>query len=160
MRLPGEIIQGILARGALVLLRLYLGVVFLLSGIPKLQPASRSDLAGFLQQRALETGHAFYRPFVEGVLLPNAAVIASLLGWVEAGVGVTLIAGLLTRFSAGLAMVLALNYMFAKGAWFWTPWSYDAAYFVIALALLIGAAGRTLGIDAALARRWPRSPLW
>jgi thiosulfate dehydrogenase (quinone) large subunit len=160
MRLPGEIIQGILARGALVLLRVYLGVVFLLSALPKLQRDPGADFAGFLQYRALETGHAFYRPFVESVLLPNSALIASSIGWVEVGVGVTLVAGVLTRFSAGLAMVLALNYMFAKGAWFWTPWSYDAAYFVTSLALLIGAAGRTLGIDAVLARRWPRSPLW
>jgi uncharacterized membrane protein YphA (DoxX/SURF4 family) len=160
MRLPGEIIQGILARGALVVLRVYLGVAFLLSAIPKLQRDPGSDLVGFLQYRALEAGHAFYRPFVESVLLPNSAVVASSIGWVEAVAGVTLIAGLLTRFSAGLVMILALNYMFAKGAWFWTPWSYDAAYFVIALALLIGAAGRTLGIDALLARRWPRSPLW
>jgi uncharacterized membrane protein YphA (DoxX/SURF4 family) len=160
MRLPGEIIQGILARGALVLLRVYLGVVFLLAALPKIQRDTGSDLAGFLQQRALETGHAFYRPFVETVLLPNSAMVASIVGWVEALVGVTLIVGLVTRFSAGLAMVLALNYMFAKGAWFWTPWSYDAAFFVVALALLVGAAGRTLGVDAMLARRWPRSPLW
>jgi len=160
MRLPGEIIQGILARGALVLLRIYLGVVFLLSALPKLERHPGSDLAGFLQQRALDAGHAFYRPFVESVLLPNAVVIASVVGWVEAIVGVALIAGLATRFSAGLALVLAMNYMFAKGEWFWTPWSHDAALFVIALALLIGAAGRTLGIDAMLARRWPRSPLW
>jgi uncharacterized membrane protein YphA (DoxX/SURF4 family) len=76
MRLPGEIIQGILARGALVLLRLYLGVVFLLSALPKLEGDPGSDLAGFLQQRALVTGHAFYRPFVESVLLPNSAVVA------------------------------------------------------------------------------------
>ena len=160
MRLPGEIIQGILARGALVLLRLYLGVVFLLSALPKLERDPGSGLAGFLQERALTTGHAFYSPFVESVLLPNSAVIASSVGWVEAIMGVTLIAGLATRFSAGLAMVLAMNYMFAKGEWFWTPGSHDAALLVIALALLIGAAGRTLGIDAMLARRWPRSPLW
>jgi uncharacterized membrane protein YphA (DoxX/SURF4 family) len=160
MRLPEEIIQGIFARAALVLLRVYLGVVFLLAALPKLQLDSRADFAGFLQQRALDTGHAFYRPFVETVLLPNSTAVAPLVGWVEALVGVTLVAGLLTRFSAGLAMVLALNYMFAKGAWFWTPWSHDASFFVIALALLIGAAGRSLGIDAMLARRWPRSPLW
>jgi uncharacterized membrane protein YphA (DoxX/SURF4 family) len=160
MRLPGEIIQGILARGALVLLRVYLGVVILLAGIPKLQRDPGTDFMAFLQYRAIETGHAFYRPFIESVLLPNSAVLASSIGWVEALSGVMLAAGLLTRFSAGLVMILALNYMFAKGAWFWTPWNSDAAYFVIALALLIGAAGRTLGMDALLARRWPRSPLW
>lgn len=160
MRLPGEIIHGIFARGALVLLRVYLGVVFLLAALPKLQRESGSDLADFLQQRAMDSGHPFYRPFVETVLLPNSTIVAPSVGWIEALVGVTLIAGLLTRLSAGFAMVLALNYMFAKGAWFWTPWSYDAAFFVIALALLIGAAGRSLGMDAMLARRWPRSPLW
>jgi uncharacterized membrane protein YphA (DoxX/SURF4 family) len=160
MRLPGEIIQGILARGALVPLRLYLGVVFLLSALPKLDGDPGSDLAGFLQHRALVTGHAFYRPFVESVLLPNSALVASVVGWVEALVGVTLIAGLATRFSAGLAVVLTSNYMFARGEWFWTPWSYHAAWLVIGVALLIGAAGRTLGLDTVLARRWPRSPLW
>lgn len=160
MRLPGEIIQGILARGALVLLRLYLGVVYLLSALPGLHADSHSDVEGFLRHHALGSGHPFYRPFVETFLLPNAAVIASVLDPLEAIVGVALIAGLLTRFSAGVAMVLALNYMFAKGTWFWTPGSYDAALFVIALALLVGAAGRTLGVDAILARRWPRSPLW
>jgi uncharacterized membrane protein YphA (DoxX/SURF4 family) len=160
MRLPGEIIQGILARGALVLLRLYLGVVFLLDGLSNLQQIPGSAVASFPQRQALETGHAFYLPFLETVLLPNAPVIASLLGWVEALVGVTLIAGITTRFSAGVAMVLTLNYLFANGVWFWTPGSYDAACFVIALAVLIGAAGRTFGIDAVLARRWPRSPLW
>ena len=158
MRLPGEIIQGILARGALVLLRLYLGIVFMLSALPKFERHPASDLAGFLQERHLDTAHAFYRPFLESVLLPHSAVIASVVGWTEALVGLTLIAGLATRFSAGLAMVLALNYMFAKGEW--SAWSHDAAFLVIALALLIGAAGRTLGIDAMLARRWPWSPLW
>jgi uncharacterized membrane protein YphA (DoxX/SURF4 family) len=157
MRLPGEIIQGILARGALVMLRFYLGMVFLLSALSKSEVDPGSDL---LRQRALETGHAFYRPFVESVLLPNSTVVAPVVGWVEAFVGVTLMVGLATRFSAALAVVLALNYMFAKGEWFWTPWSYDAAFLVIALALLIGAAGRTLGVDTMLARRWPRSPLW
>jgi uncharacterized membrane protein YphA (DoxX/SURF4 family) len=160
MRLPGEIVQGILARGALVLLRIYLGVVFLQAGLAKLQGDPASELKGFLQHRALETGHAFYRPFVESVLLPNSAALAVVISWTETVLGITLILGLLTRFSAGLGLVLALNYMFAKGAWFWTPWSYDAAFVAIAIALLIGAAGRTLGLDAMLARRRPRSPLW
>jgi uncharacterized membrane protein YphA (DoxX/SURF4 family) len=129
MSLPGEIIQGILARTALVILRLYLGVVFLVVGLAKIQ----GDLT---------------------------SAFAALVGWGELLVGVTLILGLLTRFSAAVALVLALNYMFAKGVWFWTPSSSGAAFVAIALALLIGAAGRTLGLDAFLARRWPRSPFW
>jgi uncharacterized membrane protein YphA (DoxX/SURF4 family) len=134
LRLPASILQGILARAALVLLRIYLGVIFLLAAWPKV----RGD----------------FTP------LPNASVFAALVGWGELFVGITLVLGLFTRFSATLALVLTLNHMFANGAWFWSPSSNNAAFAVISLALLIGAAGRTFGLDALLARRWPRSPLW
>jgi thiosulfate dehydrogenase [quinone] large subunit len=160
MSLPGEIIQGILARGALVILRVYLGVVFLVAALPKIQRDVTPEFIGFLEQVAMQRGHPFYQRFVESVVLPSASAFAVLVSWGELLVGVTLILGLLTRFSAALALVLALNYMFAKGAWFWSPWSNDAALVAISLALLIGAAGRTLGLDTFLARRWPRSPFW
>jgi thiosulfate dehydrogenase [quinone] large subunit len=160
MSLPGEVLQGILARGALVLLRVYLGVVFLVAALPKLQQDFTPGLTGFVERVGLQRGHPFYQQFLDQVVLPNAPAFAALVTWSELLVGVTLILGLVTRFSAAVALVLALNYMFAKGAWFWTPSSNDAAFVAIALALLIGAAGRTLGLDAFLARRWPRSPFW
>ena len=160
MSLPGEIIQGILARAAMVLLRVYLGVVFLVAALPKLKQDFTPGLTGFVQQVGLQRGHQFYQQFLEQVVLPNAPVFAALVTGGELFVGVTLILGLLTRFSAAVGLVLVLNYMFAKGAWFWTPSSNDAAFVAIALALLIGAAGRTFGLDAFLARRWPRSPFW
>jgi len=75
-------------------------------------------------------------------------------------VGAALILGLATRLVSALAIMLLVNYMLAKGAWFGSPTSKDAALIAIAVALIIGAAGRTLGIDAVLARRWPRSALW
>jgi hypothetical protein len=31
---------------------------------------------------------------------------------------------------------------------------------MIALAVLLGAGGRTLGVDTLLARRWPKGFLW
>ncbi len=160
MRLPGEIIQGILARNALAVLRIYLGIVFLLAAAPKVQRDSIPEYRAFVQQVAMERGHPFYRGFAERVLLPNAAAVAVVITWGELLVGVTLILGLLTRGSAALGMLLSIHYMFARGAWFWSPWSNDAALVAIALAVLIGAAGRTLGLDTFLARRWPRSPLW
>ena len=160
MTLPGEIIQGILARSALVLLRVYLGAVFLIAGLPKIQGDFTPRLVEFLNQVALQRGHPFYQRFIQDVVLPNATAFAALVSWGEVLVGVALILGLLTRFSAAAALVLLVNYIFAKGAWFWMPSSNDAAFAAISLALLIGAAGRTLGLDALLARRWPRSPFW
>jgi uncharacterized membrane protein YphA (DoxX/SURF4 family) len=160
MRLPGEILQGILARAALVLLRVYLGVVFLIAGLPKLQGDFTTGLTAFLEQRAMEQSHPFYRGFLQEVVLPNTQLFATLVTWGEILVGVLLVLGLLTRLSATVALLLTLNYMFAKGAWPWMPSSNDAAFAAISLALVIGAAGRTLGLDSMLARRWPRSPFW
>jgi thiosulfate dehydrogenase [quinone] large subunit len=160
MRLPGEILQGILARAALVLLRVYLGVVFLIAAVPKLQADFTPGLTAFLEQRALEQSHPFYRGFLQEVVLPNTQLFAALVTWGEFLVGVFLILGLLTRLSAAVALLLTLNYMFAKGAWPWTPSSNDAAFAAVSLALVIGAAGRTLGLDSMLAKRWPRSPFW
>lgn len=160
MRLPGSILQGILARAALVILRIYMGVIFLLAVWPKLQGDFTPGLTGFLEKVALEKGHLFYQEFVQRVVLPNAPLFAALITWGELFVGTTLILGLATRFAAAAALLLTVNYMFAKGAWFWSPSSNDAALAAISLALLVGAAGRTFGVDALLAKRWPRSPFW
>jgi thiosulfate dehydrogenase [quinone] large subunit len=160
MSLPGVILQGILARAALVLLRVYLGVVFLLAALPKLEQDFTPGMVGFLQRVALQKGHPFYQDFVREIVLPNAPVFATLVTWGELLAGLTLILGLVTRLSAVVTLLLAMNYMFAKGSWFWTSSSNDAAFVAISLALLIGAAGRTLGLDAFLARRWPQSPFW
>jgi thiosulfate dehydrogenase [quinone] large subunit len=160
MILPGELVQGILARVALTLLRVYLGVVFLIAAIPKLREDFTPGLTAFVGQRAMEHSHLFYREFLQEVVLPNAQLFATLVTWGELLVGVSLILGLMTRLSATVALLLTLNYMLAKGAWPWTPSSNDAAFAAISLALLIGAAGRTFGLDSILAKRWPRSALW
>jgi uncharacterized membrane protein YphA (DoxX/SURF4 family) len=73
---------------------------------------------------------------------------------------VSLLTGTLTRLGAAVAMFLFLNYMLAKARMFWSPDSQDAAVFFIALVVFLGRAGRVWGIDALLARRWPRFWLW
>jgi len=57
-------------------------------------------------------------------------------------------------------MFLFLNYMLAKGRMLWSPDSEDAAVLLSALVVALGAAGRSLGVDALLHRRWPRVPAW
>ncbi len=94
------------------------------------------------------------------MVLPHARIFACLVSWGEVLLGIALVLGLCTRLAAAAALLLTVNYMFAKGNWPWYPSSNDAAFAAISLALLIGAAGRTLGLDIFLAERWPRSPLW
>ena len=160
MRLPGEIAQGILARAALALLRVYLGAVFLVAAIPKLEGDFASGMTGFIQGKAMDQSYPFYRDFLQDIVLPNAHLFAQLVTWGELLAGVLLIFGLMTRLSAAVALLLTLNYMLAKGAWPGMPSSNDAAFAFISLAVMIGAAGRTWGLDSLLARRWPRSPFW
>jgi thiosulfate dehydrogenase [quinone] large subunit len=160
MRFPGSILQGILARAALTFLRIYLGIIFLLAAWPKVQEDFAPGLTRFLDQVALTKGHPFYQPFIREVVIPHTTLFATLIVWGELLVGISLVLGLATRLSAVTALLLTVNYMLAKGAWPWTPSSNDAAFAAIAVALIVGAAGRTLGLDAFLAKRWPRSPLW
>jgi thiosulfate dehydrogenase (quinone) large subunit len=160
LRLPGSILQGILARSALVFLRLYLGVVFLVSGTDRLQGDPAASLRTSFTGVASQSGYEFYRRFVEAVVLPHLGPVATLVSWSEVLIGFALVVGLATRFSAFLGLLLLVNYMLAKGAWFGQPSSNDAALAALAFALIIGAAGRTFGLDALLARRWGRSPFW
>jgi hypothetical protein len=127
MRLPGTILQGILARAALVFLRVYLGVVLMVRGL----------------------GGA-----PEGL----AALLPTTLSWGLVVVGIALLLGFLTRFSAAIVLVLSLRTAMEGGRW--DIGGNHMASAAISMALLVGAAGRTAGVDAALARRWPRSPFW
>ena len=127
MRLPGSVLQGILARAALVFLRVYLGLVWVARGW-----AGRSE--------------------------GGAPLLSSPLTWGLMAVGIALAVGFLTRFSAAVVLILSLNMALEGGRW--QPGENHIALAAISLALLVGAAGRTAGIDAILARRWPRSPFW
>jgi uncharacterized membrane protein YphA (DoxX/SURF4 family) len=130
MRLPGTILQGILARAALTFLRIYLGGVFLLSAWVRLQDGYAGDANG------------------------------ALIVWGELFVGATLLLGLLTRLSAALAVVLTIGIGLARNPPLWSLFSAESAWACIAIALMLGAAGRTFGLDGLLARRWARSPFW
>ena len=160
MRLPSEILQGILARAALALLRVYLGVIFLIAAIRMLQQDFTPAFTGLFEDVGVEQSPLPYRELLLTVVLPNVRFFAGLFTWGELLAGVLLILGLMTRLSAAAALLFLLNYLVVSGAWSWTSSNNDSALAAIFLALIIGAAGRTFGLDSMLARRWPRSPLW
>ena len=128
MRLPGTILQGILARAALTFLRIGLGVVLVLQGWVGFQQYDASGLA--------------------------------LHPWAEAVVGSALILGLLTRLSAAGALLMLVQRLSSQELQLGVVEQSEVAWGCVALALIIGAAGRTFGLDALLAKRWARSPFW
>ncbi len=147
--------------GLLAILRVYLGIVFLAAATAKMGgETSFAEGLPIILERLGESAYGFYRGFLGAVAIPYAGAVAGLVIVGEIVVAISLVAGVATRVGAVLAMVLTLNYMLLKGAWFWTPSSNDAAFFVIALVLYLGAAGRVAGVDALLAKRFPQVPLW
>jgi uncharacterized membrane protein YphA (DoxX/SURF4 family) len=88
----------------------------------------------------------------------HAAMTAPLQGLTEISLGVLLVLGLLTR-PAGLVACGLLGSIWISE---WgTSWIWELLVPTLAsLALAVGSAGRTWGVDAFLARARPSSPLW
>ena len=119
-----------------------------------------NEMLDFLRGVTTRRASGPYLHFVQQVVIPHASIFSYLVMTGELFAAVSLLTGTVTRLGAAVAMVLFLNYMMAKGRWFWSPDSEDAAVFFIALVVFLGRAGRAWGIDSYLARRWPSSPLW
>ena len=95
---------------------------------------------------------------VMGLMASHATIAGPMQGVTEISFGVLLVLGLLTRPVALAAFLFLTTLWLAEWgtAWIWellTP-------MIVALSLMIGAAGRKWGIDALTARKYPRLPLW
>jgi uncharacterized membrane protein YphA (DoxX/SURF4 family) len=79
-------------------------------------------------------------------------------GLTEITFGVLLLIGLLTRpVALGAFLFLSTLWIAEWG----TAWIWELLIpMIVALVLMIGAAGRKWGIDGLIARRYPRSLLW
>jgi uncharacterized membrane protein YphA (DoxX/SURF4 family) len=87
----------------------------------------------------------------------NASIAAPLQAVTEIGFGVLLLLGLLTRPVA----LAAGGFLFSLWVSEWgTAWIWELLVpIMVAFAVSLGSAGRTLGLDSMLARRYPRSRL-
>lgn len=145
----------------LVVLRLYLGVIFANSVKSKLLHFDTfpGQMENFVRL-GLERAPLWYQSFINGVVLQHVQLFATLITAGEACVAVSMLAGLFVRLGGLVAFFMLVNYMLMKGMWWWSPPSNDGAQSIIAIVVAIGAAGRYWGLDALLARRWPKSFIW
>jgi uncharacterized membrane protein YphA (DoxX/SURF4 family) len=137
-------------------LRLSVGFSFLFAGANKISTgnwgvAYESSLYDFVSSN-LEIAYPFYRPFLESVVIPNAATFALLVAWGEFLTGLTIFFGLFTRFGAIVGIFLVLNFSFAVGQGIWMP-SLEVAYIWALFTLMICSAGRRAGVDQILRSR-------
>jgi uncharacterized membrane protein YphA (DoxX/SURF4 family) len=88
----------------------------------------------------------------------HAAMAAPIQAITEIGLGILLVVGLLTRPAAFVAFLYLGSLWVSEWG---TAWIWELLVPVLAsLGLAIGSAGRTWGLDAFLARRWPSSLWW
>ncbi|HEY1014760.1 MAG TPA: DoxX family membrane protein [Herpetosiphonaceae bacterium] len=116
--------------GGLVL-RLWLGYEWLSAGLPKvfgegsaawIGPKAGAAVTGFLKgalaraqfdpvKNPMPEVSGWYADFISSVALPNAALFSYLVAFGEVLVGLALILGLFTRFSAAAGGLMNLNYL-------------------------------------------------
>jgi uncharacterized membrane protein YphA (DoxX/SURF4 family) len=95
---------------------------------------------------------------VMGLMASHAAMAAPMQAATEISLGILLVIGLLTRPAAFVAFLFLASLWVSEWG---TSWIWELLVPVLAsLALAIGSAGRTWGIDSFLARRHPNSLLW
>ncbi|HKC98534.1 MAG TPA: TQO small subunit DoxD [Methylomirabilota bacterium] len=98
----------------------------------------------------------WYKDFLEGTVLPNSRVFATLQTFGEAAVGLGLILGLLTGLTALVGLFLCLNYGLASQ---WMSFGQQGFHVLLVTSMLIflfARAGRTWGIDGAILKRGGR----
>ena len=148
------------AQVALAILRIALGSLFVWVFSENLRkglygPSGYSGLINYY----IEKGHApQLLKSVMALMANHANVAGPMQGVTEITFGVFLLIGLLTR-PVALAAFLFLGTLWM--AEWGTAWIWELLMpMIVALVLMIGAAGRKWGIDAVIASRYPRSPLW
>ena len=148
------------AQVALTILRLGLGSLFIWVFFENLGKGlySASGYAGLINYY-VEKGHGpQLLKSIMGFMASHATLTGPMQGLTEITFGVFLLIGLLTRpVALGAFLFLSTLWMAEWG----TAWIWELLIpMLVALALMIGAAGRKWGIDAVLARRYPRSLFW
>ena len=148
------------AQVALTILRLGLGSLFVWVFFENLgkglySPSGYSGLINYY----IEKGHApQLLKSIMAVMANHASLAGPMQGLTEITFGVFLLIGLLTRPVALAAFFFLSTLWIAEWG---TAWIWELLIpMLVALALMIGAAGRKWGIDGILARRYPRSLLW
>ena len=155
-----EAVDQSTARVGLTLVRLTIGAMFVWVFFENLgkglyKPAAYAGLIKFYIEK--DTAPAVWKS-VMGLMVGHASMAAPLQGTLEISIGVLLLLGLFTRPVAFVAFGFLASLWVSEWG---TAWIWELLVPVLAsLALAIGSAGRTWGIDSLLARRRPNSLLW
>jgi uncharacterized membrane protein YphA (DoxX/SURF4 family) len=132
------------------LLRMVVGGAWLFEAYPQVTSSGTylgSGFAGAVQAMAAGNPWRFYRQFLDGVVLTHMAVFSYLTLVGNVLVGVCLLLGLLTPYSAAIAIILNINYALADGWMDRMAYPLNGLLIVCEIIVIALAAGRIAGID-------------
>lgn len=132
-------------------LRIYTGIFFLLAGYGKVTRDPAFDITRFLEN-VKEGSFDFYRPLIDSVFMPSAGIFSFLVAWGEVALGIALILGVGTRIASLAGAFMVANFWFAQGDGFFAS---DPIWMMILLVLGLVPAGKVLGLDQILSKRFP-----
>jgi uncharacterized membrane protein YphA (DoxX/SURF4 family) len=144
----------------LALIRVGFGLYFIVQAMGKTAQRWLVDGGALTQrlQRSLEGAESFYRPFLEGTVLPNSLLFSQLVTIGEWVAGLSLVLGLLTRLGSLTGMWLVSNFMLMKGLAN-DAGSSDRLFFLACLVFLLTSPGLVWGLDGSLQRSLARIPV-
>src|SRR5216683_3934721 len=148
------------ARIGLAIVRLTIGAMFVWVFFENLRKGlyTPAGYTGLINYYILHNHAPAVWKGVMAVTASHAAMAAPLQGLTEISLGVLLVLGLLTRPVGLVAFGLLGSLWISEWG---TSWIWELLVPTLAsLALAVGCAGRTWGLDAFLARRWPSSLWW
>jgi thiosulfate dehydrogenase [quinone] large subunit len=146
-----------------VLLRIFVGLMFLVSGIEKRGWFGSHDMtiaATRIGDALRGTALQGFSTFLTQVVVPHSMLFTCLVVIGEIVVGLLLTLGLFSRAAALYG--LGLNLAYLCGYWYvGSPWQMlNEAFLMLEVAFLMVGPGRTFGLDAKLARKYPGGILW
>ncbi len=157
---PSQVADQAHARKGLALVRLTIGAMFVWVFFENLGKGAYTPAgyAGVINYYIKGSHSPAAWKAIMGFMASHAAMVAPMQAMTEISLGVLLIIGLLTRPVA----LVAFGFLASLWVSEWgTSWIWELLVPVLAsLALAIGGAGRTWGLDSFLARRRPTSLWW
>ena len=144
----------------LAILRIMLGVLFVWVFFENLGKGlyTPAGYAGLIEYY-IGSGHApAVWKSVMSVMASHASIAAPIQGATELTFGICLLLGILTRPVALAAFGFLTSLWISEWG---TAWIWELLVpMTVALCLFLGAAGRRLALDTALATRFPTVPIW
>lgn len=143
----------------LALARLAIGYHFTNTGWAKVRRGfDANNLKRFLDNLENDP-FGWHRAFIEGWVVPNADWFSQLVAYGELAIGISLLTGCLVRIASSFGAFHNLNIYLAvadTGADF----ALGRIYVLLHIIFVITAAGRSLGLDYWLHKRFPRAKIF